>query len=68
MSTGLTVITFDAPSTADFAVQLLTAGSPTYGFVTSDEGQTVLQVIANLQTRVGELEARLEEIGLIAAN
>ena len=52
---------------AGFAIQTLTQTSP-FGFVTSDEAQTVLQVIANLQTRVQELEDRLEELGLIAAN
>ncbi|MBK7550114.1 MAG: hypothetical protein IPI20_21105 [Rhodoferax sp.] len=39
-----------------------------YGFVTKDEGNSVLKVVANLQTRLAELEARLEGCGIIAAN
>lgn len=62
-----TTLTSAAPGSPDFAIQTLTQTSP-FGFVTSDEAQTVLQVIANLQTRVQELEDRLEELGLIAAN
>lgn len=62
-----TTITHTAPGTADYAIQALTSTSP-FGFVTADEGHTVLKVIANLQARVAELEARLEAIGLVAAN
>ena len=57
LTTQLTTITFTAP-TPDYAIQNLTNVAP-YGFVTQDEGNTVLSVIANLQTRVAELEARL---------
>ena len=53
-----TTITHTAPSTADYAVQDLTSTTP-FGFVTKDEGNTVLQVIANLQARVSELEDHL---------
>jgi len=38
-----------------------------YGFVAKNEGNTVLKVIANLQARLAEVEARLEECGIIAA-
>lgn len=65
LTTALTTITASAPGTPDYAIQNLTATSP-YGFVTADEGQSVLKVIANLQTRVGELEARLQAYGLLA--
>ena len=37
-----------------------------FGFKTKDEGNTVLAVIANLQTRVAQLESRLQALGLIA--
>jgi len=60
-----TSITHTAPGTPDFAIQDLTNSSP-FGFVTQDEGNTVLQVILNLQTRVAELESRLQAHGLIA--
>ena len=60
----LTTVTFTAPGTPDYAIQDLTnvAG---YGFVTKDEGNTVLSVIANLQTRVNELETKLTAYGLL---
>lgn len=63
-TTALTDITFTAPGTPDYAIQNLTATSP-FGFVTADEGQTVLSVIANLQTRVTELETKLTTYGLL---
>ena len=67
LTTQLTSITHTAPGTPDYAVQDLTNASA-YGFVTKDEGNTVLSVILNLQTRVAELEARLEGCGIITAN
>jgi hypothetical protein len=67
ITAGLTSLTHTAPSTPDYAIQDLTTTTP-YGFVTKDEGNTVLKVLASLQVRVGELEARLEEAGIIAAN
>lgn len=66
LTTQLTSITHTAP-TPDYAIQDLTQTTP-YGFVTLDEGNTVLSVILNLQTRLAEVEARLEATGLIAAN
>ena len=62
-----TSITHTAPVSDDFAIQDLTSTTP-FGFVTKDEGNTVLKVILNLQTRLAEVEARLESTGLIASN
>ena len=62
-----TTITHTAPGTADYAIQNLTTTSP-FGFVTQDEGNTVLKVVANLQTRLAQVEARLEELGLVTGN
>lgn len=62
-----TTITHTAPGTADYAIQALTSTTP-FGFVTADEGNTVLKVIANLQTRLAEVEARMEALGLVIAN
>lgn len=62
-----TTITHTAPGTPDYAVQALTQTSP-FGFVTADEGHTVLQVIANLQARLAEVEAALEGAGIVADN
>ena len=67
LTTQLTSITHTAPGTPDYAVQNLTSSTP-FGFVTADEGNTVLSVIQNLQVRLAEVEARLEALGLVAAN
>lgn len=63
-TTALTDITFTAPVTPDYAIQNLTSTTP-FGFVTADEGNTVLSVIKNLQTRVSELETKLATYGLL---
>lgn len=62
-----TTITHTAPETADYAIQDFTQTTP-FGFVTADEANTVLKVIANLQVRLAEVEARLEAAGIVAAN
>jgi hypothetical protein len=64
LTSQLTTLTHTAP-TPDYAIQDL-VNSGCYGFVTKDEGNTVLSVIANLQTRVSELETRLQAHGLLA--
>lgn len=61
----LTSITHTAPSVSDYAIQDLT-DSGGFGFKTKDEGNTVLSVILNLQTRVNELETKLVSLGLLA--
>jgi hypothetical protein len=61
---ALTTITSTAPGTADYAIQDL-VNSSAYGFVTKDEGNTVLAVIANLQTRVSQLESKLQTYGIL---
>lgn len=65
LTTQLTDITASAPGTPDYAIQDL-VDVDGFGFKTADEGQTVLAVIANLQTRVAELESRLQDYGLLA--
>ena len=67
LTAQLTTITHTAPSSDDFAIQALTQTTP-FGFVTADEGNTVLKVIANLQTRLAEVEARLETKGIVTPN
>lgn len=66
-----TSITHTAPGTPDFAIQdLVDSGvGSAFGFATKDEGNTLLQVILNLQVRVAELEAALDAttgIGVLA--
>ena len=62
---ALTDITFTAPGTPDYAVQDLVQNTG-FGFVTKNEGNTVLSVIKNLQDRVAELEARLAALSIIS--
>ena len=64
LTTQLTTITSTAPGTSDFAIQDLVDTTP-FGFVTKDEGNTVLAVIANLQARVDELETALQTYGML---
>jgi hypothetical protein len=64
LTTQLTTITSTAPGTPDFAIQDLIDTTP-FGFATQDEGNTVLAVIANLQTRVAELETALQTYGML---
>jgi hypothetical protein len=63
LTTALTTLTYTAPSTPDYALQDLTDTSG-FGFASKDEGNTVLKVIVNLQTRVAELETKLKAAGL----
>lgn len=68
LTTQLTSITIaDAAGTPDYALSALTTTSP-YGLATLAEAVTLLYVIQNLQVRMAEVEQRLEEKGLVAAN
>ena len=58
LTAQLTTITHTAPGTPDYAIQDLVQPAG-FGFVTKDEGNSVLAVIANLQARVAQVEARL---------
>lgn len=68
LTAQLTTITpADAAGTPDYAIAAVTATAP-YGFVAAAELITVLYVIKNLQTRLAEVEARLEAAGVVIAN
>ena len=67
LTAQLTTITHTAPGADDFAVQDFTQTTP-FGFVTANEANTVLKVVANLQARLAEVEAALETAGIVAAN
>lgn len=67
MTAQFTTITHTAPGTPDYAIQDLT-DTGGFGFASADEGNTVLKVVANLQTRLAEVEAALEAAGIVAAN
>jgi hypothetical protein len=66
LTTQLTTITIaDAAGTPDYALSALTTTLP-YGLATAAEAITLLYVIKNLQTRMGELETKLQALGLVA--
>lgn len=68
LTAGLTTITItDAAGSPDYALSALTTSSP-YGLATLAEAVTLLYVIKNLQERMAEVEARLEGVGIVAAN
>lgn len=66
LTTQLTTITIaDAAGTPDYALQALTTSSP-YGLATAAEAITLLYVIKNLQTRMAEMETKMQALGLVA--
>lgn len=68
LTAQLTTITpADAEGTPDYAIQAITQTTP-FGFVTAQEAITCLYVLKNLQVRLAEVEARLEGVGICAAN
>ena len=64
LTAQLTTLTYTAPTVADYAIQDLTSTGG-FGFVTKDEGNSVLAVIKNLQDRVAQLETKLQSLGLL---
>ena len=66
LTKAVTTITHDEPSTADYdySGSSITNTSP-YGLSSANEFKSLLKVIKNLQTRVNELEARLQDFGLL---
>jgi hypothetical protein len=67
LTAQVTTLTHAAPGTPDYTIAALTTTSPA-GFASIDEGTTVVACVRNLQVRLAEVEARLEEAGIIAAN
>jgi hypothetical protein len=63
--TNLTIA--DAEGTPDNSIAAITNSSP-FGFSNAAEAITVLYKVQNLVTRVGEIEAALENLGLVIAN
>lgn len=55
-----------APGTPDYAIQDLTNSSP-YGFVTADEGETIISVVQNNKTRLAEVIAALQTVGIMGS-
>lgn len=67
LTAQLTTITHTAPGTPDYAFGTVTTTSGA-GFSSVDEANTLLKVVANLQVRMLEIEARLEAINVVVAN
>jgi hypothetical protein len=67
LTTALTTITHTLTASPDYAFAALASGTASFMFVNGDEAQSLLMVVQNIQVRMAELEARLEEAGLIAA-
>lgn len=65
LTTALTTITHDEPTTADYNYTSSVTNSSAYGLSSADEFKSLLKVVKNLQTRVNELEARLQSFGLL---
>lgn len=68
LTTMLTTITCTLTATPDYAIAALVSASTAYKFANFSDGVSFLLAVKNLQTRMDEMEDRLEEIGLIAAN
>lgn len=66
LTTQLTTLTHTAPGGEDFAVQdFVDSVTGAWAWKSHDEANTVLKVIANLQTRLGELETLLKAHGIL---
>lgn len=65
LTTVETSLTFVNENTPDFALSSLTTTSSA-GFATLDEAQAFVEVVANMQIRIGELETKLQALGLLA--
>ncbi len=65
LTAQLTTLTpADAAGTPDYAIAAVTNTGP-FGFSNAAEAITILYVIKNLQTRMGELETRLRALGYL---
>jgi hypothetical protein len=65
LTTELTDLTHTAPGTPDYALQDLVQPAG-YGFVSKDEGNSVLKVVQANKVRIAEIETALQAIGLLA--
>lgn len=69
LTSAVTTVTVSAAATANytttFAIVTTTTG---YAFTDANIALSFGTAVANLQTRVAEIEAALEEIGIVASN
>lgn len=64
LTAQLTTITHTAPAAEDFAISA-PINTNAYGFANANEFNTCMKVIANLQTRLSQVETRLQDLGLL---
>ena len=64
LSTVETTVT-NAGTASDYAIQAMTQTTP-FGFVNQAEGETLVEVVLNNQLRIGEIETKLQALGLLA--
>ncbi len=67
LTSALTQITHTGPTTPDYAIATpIDSGvGSAWGFSIQDEFETTMSVILNLQTRVDELETKIQSLGLL---
>ena len=70
-TTALTDLTHTAPGSADYAIQdLVQSDVPTagegFGFVTKDEGNSVLKIVQANKVRIAEIITALQRAGVMA--
>jgi hypothetical protein len=68
LTAALPTITHTLTATPDYAFAALVSATAGFRFINGDEAQSLLMVVQNIQTRMAEMESRLEDAGLIAAN
>lgn len=68
LTAALTQISHTGPTTPTYAIATPIDSSvgAAWGFASQDEFETAMSVILNLQTRVDELESKLQSLGLLA--
>ena len=67
LTAQLTTVTFTAPGTPNYALTGTAVTSTTpWGFASSDDVNTLLSVVANLQARLAAAETNLKNFGLFA--
>lgn len=65
LTSPTTSVTYTVTGTPDYAVATVTNASP-FGFTTLDEAEAIVNTIINLQTRINELETKLQSANIIA--
>ena len=68
LTTALATISFVSAVAATFAIVSMLVGTSTFKAISVTAGNTLYYAVQNAQTRIEEIEAALEDIGLQASN